>query len=104
MAISIVDRYLCHLAQHNIKTPALISLGVICIFLAAKINEKPVQQLDLIIESVYFRSKKDNWKQQLIDLEESIIKALQFDLNKPTLINFLDRYLRIYGLDQRDKE
>ena len=77
---------------------------MICIFLAAKVNEKPIQQLDLIIESVYFSGKKRDWKPKLIDMEESIIKALQFNLIQPTQVSFLDRYLRIFGLDERVKE
>ena len=40
----------------------------------------------------------------MIDLEEKIIKALQFNLMLPTQMSFLDRYLRIFGMDKQVRE
>ena len=45
-------------------------------------------------------------KQELTDLEESIIRMLDFDLHFTGPIAFLERFQRIYNLDQikRDRE
>ena len=39
-------------------------------------------------------------KQQLIDLEEQIIKVLDFSLHTASPITFMERYMRIFGVDQ----
>ena len=43
--------------------------------------------------------------QDLVTLEEKIIKALEFDLTWPTPLHFLERYQRLFNLDdiQKDK-
>lgn len=38
-------------------------------------------------------------KQVLIDLEESILKALQFSLHFAGPIPFMERYMRIFDID-----
>ena len=45
-------------------------------------------------------------KEELIELEESIIRTLDFDLQYAGPLQFLERYQRVYNLDQvkRDKE
>lgn len=50
------------------------------------------------------RLVKSEWninleKQNLIDLEEAIIKSLDYELHFTGPILFLERYLRIYNLD-----
>lgn len=45
-------------------------------------------------------------KQDIFDLEESIIRNLDFDLHFTSPIPFLERFQRIYNLDyvRRDRE
>ena len=45
-------------------------------------------------------------KEELIELEESIIRTLDFDLQYAGPLQFLERFQRVYNLDQvkRDKE
>lgn len=50
------------------------------------------------------RLVKSQWnvkivKQEVIDLEELIIKSLDFELRHDGPIPFLERYLRLYNLD-----
>lgn len=104
LSISLADRYLLYLAKANKPAPVLVSLGAITVFIAAKLNETPCPSLDLIIDIIRFKQKKPDWKQKLIDLEEKIIKALQFNLMLPTQMGFLDRYLRIFGMDKQVRE
>lgn len=104
LSISLADRYLLYLSHTNKPAPVLVSLGAITVFIAAKLNETPCPSLDLIIDIIRFKQKKPDWKQKLIDLEEKIIKALQFNLMLPTQMSFLDRYLRIFGMDKQVRE
>ena len=48
---------------------------------------------------------QDEWqielkKQDLIDLEEDIIRELDFEMHSPYPVLFLERYQRIFGLDK----
>ena len=43
-------------------------------------------------------------KKKLVELEEQIIKTLDFDLRNVSSIHFLERFLRLFGLDQEDKD
>ena len=52
-------------------------------------------------------SKKQNIsleKVDIIDLEEKIIKLLDFSLRHVSSIHFLERYLRLFGVDQEKKD
>ena len=84
LAIHLSDLYLAKLAKANRPAPVLVSLGAISVFIAAKLNETPCPSLDLIIEIIRFKQKRPDWRQKLIDLEEKMIKALQFNLMYPT--------------------
>ena len=43
-------------------------------------------------------------KQDLIDLEEQVVKMLDFDLRDVACIHFLDRFLRLFGIDEQNKD
>ena len=43
-------------------------------------------------------------KRSLITLEEEIIKSLDFDLTEVLSIDFLERYLRLFGIDQERED
>lgn len=38
-------------------------------------------------------------KQDLLDMEEEIVRTLDFSLRQISPINFLERYLRLFGID-----
>lgn len=74
LSVLLADLYLSKLAKSDKPAPVLVSLGAICVFIAAKLNETPCPSLDLIIDIIRFKQKKPDWKQKLLDLEEKIIK------------------------------
>ena len=76
LSILLADLYLSHLAKKDKPAPVLVSLGTVCVFIAAKLNETPCPSLDLIIDIIRFKQKKPDWKNKLIELEEKIIKDL----------------------------
>ena len=40
-------------------------------------------------------------KSDIFDLEEKIIRALDFSLRQSTSIDFLERYYRLFGIDTK---
>lgn len=106
LAASLCDRYLVNLAIKNLKAPCLIKLAIISTLMAAKL-EQPVQpSFNRMIKLVAAEWSFTVTKQELIDLEENIVKTLDFDLQQAGPIAFLERFQRVYNLDQvkRDKE
>jgi len=62
LAIFLADLYLASLVKENRPAPVLVSLGAICVFMAAKLNETPCPSLDLIIDIIRFKQKKPDWR------------------------------------------
>ena len=53
-----------------------------------------------MIDQLAEKQKTTIEKTDIIDLEEKIIKLLDFSLRQVSSIHFLERYLRLYGVDQ----
>lgn len=99
LAASLCDRYLVNLAVKNSVAPCLIKLAIICTLMAAKL-EQPIQpSYNRMIRLVATEWNVAVTKQELIDMEESIIRMLDFDLHFTGPIPFLERFQRIYNLD-----
>jgi len=100
LAVSLADRYLVHIAVLGYESPCLLTLGTTTILMAAKL-EQPIspsfsRMVRMVDES--FGLKVD--KQTLIDLEESVIKVLDFSLYTASPITFIERYYRVFGVDK----
>lgn len=99
IAVNIADRYLSHLAQNGKKAPLLSHLTVICLLMAAKLNEPLVPAFENMVNMINGWQKDHLTNKDLVRLEEKIIKALEFDLNWPLTLHFLERFQRLFGLD-----
>lgn len=99
MAVSIADRYLTVLATKGLKAPNLIQLSTVSILLAAKMYQHMNPCFDMMIERLPSLLRKQVTRQQLICLEESIIRALDFDLQNDGPLPFLERFQRVLGID-----
>ena len=80
LAVSIADRYLTVLATKGQKAPNLIQLATISILLAAKMYQHMNPCFDMMIERLPTLLREQVTREQLIGLEELIIRALDFDL------------------------
>lgn len=99
LAVDIADRYLALLAVLHTVSPSLIELGVICIMLAAKINEHLSPSYYNIIKIINSQQqKKLLYRSSLLNIESKVLNALCFDLHSDTMLFFLERYQRIFGL------
>ena len=99
LAASLCDRYLVNLAVKSVKAPCLIKLAVIGTLMAAKLEEPIQPSYNRMIRLVANEWQVTIVKDDLINLEEQIIRALDFDLHFTGPIPFLERFQRIYNLD-----
>ena len=79
--------------------PNLIQLGTISLLLAAKLNQHMNPCFEMMIDKLPNLLRKQVNREQLIRLEEKIIKTLDFDLQHNSALPFLERYQRILRLD-----
>lgn len=99
LAASLCDRYLVNLAVKNFPAPCLIKLAIICTLIAAKL-EQPIQpSYNRMVKLVAKEWNIHVLKKELIGLEESVIRMLDFELHCVGPIQFLERFQRIYNLD-----
>lgn len=87
------------LVTRHQKAPNLIQLATISILLAAKMYQHMNPCFDMMIERLPSLLRKQVTREQLIGLEESIIFALDFDLQCDGPLPFLERYQRVMGID-----
>ena len=102
LACSLADRYLNCKAESQEKAPCLIHLAIVCTLLACKLEQPVAPSFTRMVRLVQENWNLQIFKQDLIELEERIIKTLDFDLRFTSPIMFLERYQRIYGVDLRD--
>ena len=65
----------------------------------AKVEEKVQPSFGLLIQYLEKEHETTVDKQDMIDLEEKILRALDFSTCYVAPIAFLDRFLRIFGHD-----
>ena len=103
-AVSLADRYLVNLAVEGRSSPCLITLAVVCTLMAAKLNQPIAPSFNRMIALLHEEHDTLLAKQDLLNMEETIIRSLDFNLQHTSPIPFLERFLRIFNLDQgRDK-
>jgi G2/mitotic-specific cyclin-B, other len=93
LTVNLIDRYL---ERKQVTRPRLQLVGVTCLLLASKYEEiYPPELRDLvyICDRAYSR-------QEIIDMEEKILKTLEYNLTVPTAHNFLVRYLKAGHADK----
>jgi cyclin B len=90
LAVNLIDRYL----EIQVTAQRLLQLvGVTCLLIAAKFEEVyPPQIKDFVYVTDKAYSRED-----ILKMEVSILKALQFKICRPTAMNFLERYQCVNG-------
>jgi G2/mitotic-specific cyclin-B, other len=97
LCVNIIDRYSCHAAIDRKK---LQLVGVTALLLACKYEEiYPPEVRDCV-----YITDKAYTRQQVIDMEQDIVKHLQFKLTVPTGYPFLTRFLTIIDASESIKQ
>ena len=104
LAGNIADRYLEHLAQSGGRAPSLAMLATTALLMAAKIEQPISPSFNRMINLLPSAERARINKSDLIDLEEKIVFALQFDFNYSCPVAFLERYQRLLSLDQEAED
>ncbi|KJE94017.1 cyclin A [Capsaspora owczarzaki ATCC 30864] len=92
LAIGYIDRFLSELAIARSK---LQLLGIACMFVAAKFEEifpPNVHDFFEIADRTYE-------VEQIIRMEQAVLKTLRFYVSQPTLLEFINRALKVVGAD-----
>ena len=101
LAVSLADRFLAKTMAAGEPKPCLLTLPVTCLIIAAKIHEEMspsvTRMLALMDDKFQIKLRRRN----VLKLEELIIKTLDFNLQSVSPITFLERYLRLFGLDDK---
>ena len=100
LAVSLADRYLSRLAHRRAAAPCLILLAVTCILIAAKMEQPKCPSFGNMVGLLLVRHNVRIEGRELIRMEERILLALEFDLQAVTPLLFLERFIRVFGLDQ----
>ena len=102
LAVSLMDKYLAILAIDNKSPPCLITLSVTCLLMAAKLAQPISPSFTRMISLLKQQNIDHIEKQHMIDLEESIIRTLDYNLQNVSAGDFVERYLRLFGLDDSE--
>jgi len=103
-AVSLADRYLVYLTVSNQHPPCLIRLAIICSLMAAKLDQPISPSFKRMARLVKKEWDVDVENKDLRDLEEHIIRVLDFSMHNVSPIPFLDRYTRIFGVDDEEDD
>lgn len=94
LTVNLIDRYL---ERREVTRPKLQLVGVTCLLVASKYEEiYPPELRDL----VYICDRAYS-KQEILDMEEHILKVLEYKITIPSAHAFLVRYLKAAHADKR---
>ena len=99
LAISLLDNYLAK-SKAEERIPCLGSLVVGCLLIAAKLEEPVTPNYNNMCNLLEKLDLVQIGKSTLIQIEMEVLLALDFSTRNVISLNFLDRYLRLLGMDQ----
>jgi cyclin B len=94
LCVNLIDRYL---TTEKVSRPKLQLVGVTCLLIASKYEEiYPPELRDLvyICDRAYSKS-------EILDMEETVLKALDYSITIPSAHAFLVRYLKAAHADKK---
>ena len=103
-AWNIADRYLAHLARRKERAPDLMVLAVAALFVGAKIGEPGEPSCEGIISLIPEAQKFRVTRRIVLDLEVTVIRALNFKFKLACPLEFLERYQRLLSLDRPEEQ
>ena len=104
LASSIADHYLMHLCNRGKRAPNLINLSIASLFIAAKMEQPQCPILENLVTVMKQRHEIEFKRQEIIDLESSILVELNFDIRFVSPHRFFERFQRVFELDQEQNE
>ncbi|XP_071717861.1 cyclin-A2-2-like [Rutidosis leptorrhynchoides] len=90
LAITLIDRCL---SKMNIEREKLQLLGITCLFIASKYEEKNEGIGAPSVEDMCFITDDTYTRKEVLDMENQVLDVLNFRLSAPTIQIFLQRYI-----------
>ena len=97
-ACNLADRYVIALADIMEQPSSLVSVAITVVLIAAKMCQPVSPSFNRMLRLV-----KDEWnveieKEEILEIEESLLRVLDWNLVTPSPLPFLERYQRLFGL------
>ena len=99
LAISLLDRYLA-ISEKVRRVSCLGTIAVSCLLIAAKVEEAIIPSYKNMCNLLAKLQLVTIKPSQICACEKQILIALDFSVRHVASINFLERYLRLYGMDK----
>ena len=96
MCINLIDRYLC---KQQVSRCKLQLVGVAALFIASKYEE--IYAPD--IKDFVYVCDKAYTKEEIFQMESSILMNLSFDLTHTSPLRFLERYFQLSNVTDNEK-
>lgn len=100
LAGNLADRYLSIALQQGKPVPNLFALGATVMLMAAKLEQPISPSFNRMLALLPSSEQSRITKQDIINLEEQILITLNFSLHAAGPIPFVERFQRLFGLDQ----
>ena len=99
LAVSLLDRYLASVTPSK-RVKCLGSLAVTCLLIAVKLEEPISPSYNNMCKLLSKLNVVQIEKSALFDYESQVLLTLDFSIRNVGSIHFLERYLRLFGLDK----
>lgn len=100
---AVLDRYLALTGPQNFASNQTTNLALACLLIGAKLEQPKHPNFMNMINALEDLNGDKCKKEDLVELEEKILRLLGFDFNFNGPKQFLDRYLRVLGYDNNAK-
>ena len=104
LACNLADRYLALLTILQRPSPCLIRLAFVCILMAAKLEEPIQPSFNRMVRLVASEWNFETTKEEIVEMESQVIRTLDWDLHMLGPIFFLERYQRIFGVENEKSD
>ena len=98
LAVGLVDRYLSSVSPSN-RISCFGSLAVCCLLIAAKLEEPRTPSFNNMCKLLDKLQVVKIKKSTICKIESQILLELDLTIRHVASISFLERYLRLYGMD-----
>lgn len=100
---AVLDRYLALTGPQNFASNQTTNLALACLLIGAKLEQPKHPNFMNMINALEDLNGDKCKKEDLVELEEKILRLLGFDFNFNGPKQFLDKYLRVLGYDNNTK-
>ena len=99
-----MDRFISHLVVDQEVAPCFVALALTVTLMAAKIEDFKQPSFNRMIKLLKSQHDMELSKQELVNLEERLIRKLDFNIREVYSITFLERFFRLFIANQEKND